>query len=106
KGARRPIFARLVGAVLDCLRTRPDQAAPLRAAALSGDCYTDRWRAGAAIVVAILADERNGLVVRDPRVGVNHSRGGRDRADAAAGFSGMAVARSGNDLRAVRVVAL
>src|SRR5262249_55672669 len=53
--ARRAISAGLAGAVLDRVRVGADQAAALRAAALSGDRDPDRRRAGTAGAGAQLA---------------------------------------------------
>ena len=54
--ARRAISAGVADPVLDRVRTGADQAAALRAAALSGDCDPHRRRAGAPRAVAVLAD--------------------------------------------------
>ena len=62
--ARRAISAGVADPVLDRVRAGADQAAALRAAALSGDCDPHRGRAGAPRAVALLADARCGLVVR------------------------------------------
>ena len=89
--ARRAISAGLADPVLDRVRTGADQAAALRAAALSGDRHPDRRRAGAPGAVALLADARRGLVVRGPRGHGRDRDRRRDQADAPAGVSGLAV---------------
>ena len=61
--ARRAVPAGVAGPVLDRVRTGADQAAALRAAALSGDRDPDRRRAGAAGAVAVVAEARRRLVV-------------------------------------------
>ena len=72
--ARRAVPAGLAGAVLDRVRTGADQAAALRAAALSGDRDPDRRRAGAPGAVAVVADARRGVVVCDSGAGFGRSR--------------------------------
>ena len=104
--ARRAVSAGVADSVLDRVRTGDDKAAALRAAALSGDRDPHGRRAGAPRPVAIVADAGRGLVVRDSGRGLGARRGRRDRADAPAGVSGLAVHRGGADLRTVRVVAL
>src|SRR5471032_1665110 len=61
-GARRAIFAGVADSFLDRVRTGADQTAALCAAALSGDRYPHRRRAGAPRAVALLA-EAGGCVV-------------------------------------------
>ena len=104
--ARRAISAGLADPVLDRVRTGADQAAALRAAALSGDRDPHRRRAGAPRAVALLAGARRGLVVCDPGGGCRDRDRRRDQADASAGVSGLAVPRGGDDLRPDRLVAV
>ena len=104
--ARRAVPAGVADPVLDRVRTRADQAAALRAAALSGDRDPHRRRAGAPRAVAIVAEAGRGLVVCHSGAGVGHRRRRRDQADASTGVSGLAVSGGGDDLRPVRVVAV
>ena len=104
--ARRAISFGLAGAVLDRVRTGADQAAALRASALSGDCDPHRRCAGAAGAVTLLAREGRGLVVRHSRAGRDPRCGRRHHADAAAGVPGLAAARGRDDPRPVCLVAL
>src|SRR6185369_7778123 len=102
--ARCAISAGVAGAVLDRIRTGADQAAALRAAALSGDCDPHRGRAGAPRFVALLADAWCGLVVRHSGGRVCDRRHRRHQADALPGVSGLAVPGGGDDIRPDRVV--
>ena len=105
--ARRAVSAGLADPVLDRVRTGADQAAALRAAALSGDRDPDGRRAGAprAVAIAWLMRGAAWWFVIPAGASVLADRR-RDRADAPAGVSGLAVRRGGADLRAVRVVAV
>ena len=104
--ARRAISAGLAGAVLDRVRTGADQAAALRAAALSGGGDPRRGGAGAAGAGAQLAEARRRLVVRNSGAGLDHLRRHRGQADPAARVCILAFLRRRDDRRPVRVVAL
>jgi hypothetical protein len=100
----RAISAGVAGPVLDRVRTGADQAAALRAAALSGDCDSYRRRAGAPRAVAVLADPWCGLVVCHSGGGIRDRRHRSHQADALPRLSGLAVPGGGDDLRLDRVV--
>ncbi|MEH2527795.1 UPF0716 family protein affecting phage T7 exclusion [Bradyrhizobium sp. AZCC 2176] len=102
--ARRAISAGVAGAVMDRVRTGADQAAALRAAALSGDCDPHHRRAGAPRAVAVLADARCRMVVCHSGGGIRDRRHRRHQADALPRLSGLALPRGGDDLRSDRVV--
>src|SRR6266404_2245465 len=104
--ARRAVPAGLAGPVLDRVRAGADQAAALCAAALSGDRHVDGRGAGTPRAVAIVVDERRGLVVRDSRNSIGDCRRRRHHGDASADISGMAVRGGGADLRIAGLVAL
>ena len=82
----RAISAGVADPVLDRVRARADQAAALRAAALSGDRDPHGRRAGATRAVAVMAAARRGLVVRDSGAGFADCRDRRGDADATAGI--------------------
>ena len=104
-GAQYP--AGLAGAVLDRVRTGDDQAAALRAAAVSGDRHPDGGRDRATRAVAhawLMRGAAWWFVIPADRA---RRRGGRrDLADPAAGVPGLAVRRGIDDPRADGVVAV
>ena len=104
--ARRAVPAGVAGAVLDRVRTGADQAAALRAAALSGDRDPDRRRAGAAGAVAIWLRRGAAWWFAIPALPRSVAVVGAVTLTRQPVFLAWPFVGGGADLRAVRVVAL